>query len=87
MLSLIPNEEARSDCRRDFEAAPNSVKRWDLLVRNVSAHLKTKADRVLWEIQLQYSYPRLDINVSKGMNHLLKSPFCVHPKTGNNENP
>jgi DNA primase small subunit len=37
---------------------------------------------IIEEIMLQYCYPRLDSEVTKGMNHLLKSPFCVHPKTG-----
>lgn len=36
---------------------------------------------LLEEIKLQLCYPRLDINVTKGLNHLLKAPFSVHPKT------
>ena len=57
--------------------------------RRVDAWGKTKdfrgaraLEKGLKDIVFAYAYPRLDMEVSKKMNHLLKAPFCVHPKTG-----
>ena len=35
------------------------------------------------DIVLQALYPKLDVEVTKQTIHLLKSPFCIHPATGN----
>lgn len=31
---------------------------------------------------LSYTFPKLDEKVTSTINHLLKSPFSVHPKSG-----
>jgi DNA primase small subunit len=89
LLELLPDKVLNDALRKKWSSSPGrpSAKKWadiDAVAQTgVSKTLDTtKLREAKEEILLEYTYPRLDVEVGKKRIHLLKSPFVVHPGTG-----
>ncbi|CDW54548.1 DNA primase [Trichuris trichiura] len=84
ILKLIPDEDSvKASVAKDFEKFASPADRWrSLELIEASQQLPESCKFFIKGIVLSLCYPRLDVNVTRGVNHLLKGPFCVHPKTG-----
>lgn len=90
LLNSLPDKNLNEALRKLWKERPgrSSLQKWkdiDETARKISTkNFNTKVIvEAKQDIILETMYPRLDVEVTRQMIHLLKSPFCIHPGTGN----
>ena len=83
----LSSHESMHNLADEASRKETGAEAWQYIKAKVESQAKRNAKACGWFVErlqetvLGYVWPRIDLNVTKGLNHLIKAPFVAHPKT------
>ena len=83
----LSEHESMHNLADEVSRKDSGLDAWKYIKTKVCGQAKKHSKACGWfaarldELVLAYVWPRIDFNVTKSTNHLIKSPFVAHPKT------